>query len=130
MNNNREIYYEWIIKAQEDEVSIKAILKNNSGSPSTACFLSQQMAEKYLKSLIVFKKMEISKIHDLLKLADILKEVVSNIFDLEEEMIVLNKYYIVTRYPADLPEGFSWDDAQKAFECAVKIKEFVLKEIA
>jgi len=37
---------EWIKKAGEDELSINAIIKNEGGAPSTACFLSQQAAEK------------------------------------------------------------------------------------
>lgn len=44
----RPNWREWWQKAAEDELSIQAILKEN-GAPSTACFLAQQMAEKYLK---------------------------------------------------------------------------------
>ena len=43
---------EWIAKAKDDELSIKAIIKEKA-APSTVCFLSQQMAEKYLKALLI-----------------------------------------------------------------------------
>jgi len=46
---------EWFAKAEEDALSIRAILKEG-GASSTACFLSQQLAEKYLKGLLVFLK--------------------------------------------------------------------------
>ena len=36
---------------------------------------------------------------------------------------------IETRYPGDFPEGFSWKDADDAFNSAERIKEFVLKKL-
>ena len=46
MRRNELLAEEWIRKAIDDEKSIKAVLRNESGTPSTACFLFQQMAEK------------------------------------------------------------------------------------
>ncbi len=63
----RNIVTEWFAKADDDEKSIRAILKEG-GAPSTACFLSQQIAEKYLKGLLVFLGKSFPKIHDLLGL--------------------------------------------------------------
>lgn len=68
MANDRESnHLNWFGKADEDEISAQAVLKN--GSPSTACFLSQQIAEKYLKALLVFSNKPFPKIHDLTVLA-------------------------------------------------------------
>ncbi len=39
------------------------------------------------------------------------------------------KLYIEARYPGDFPEGFSWRDAQEAFDAAMRVKDFVLSKI-
>jgi len=58
-------YREWIKKAEEDLISLESLLKHKDGSPATGCFLAQQTAEKLLKALIVYKELELEKIHDL-----------------------------------------------------------------
>lgn len=120
---------EWIKKANEDELVCKSILKHKDASPSSVCFFSQQMAEKYLKVLLIFHQKSFPKVHDLKRLATLVEPFEANIFDLENEFNVLNKYYATTRYPGDFPEGFSWVDATQAFEAAKIIKEFILNYI-
>lgn len=66
-SNSRDNVQEWLKKASEDQISIEAILKGK-GAPSTACFLSQQMAEKCLKGFLVFHEKHFPKVHDLLQL--------------------------------------------------------------
>lgn len=123
---NSSTIQKWIEKAREDESVIVSILKHKDASPAIACFHAQQMAEKFLKILLISEKGEIEKIHDLLRLATIIESSVENIFDLENELTLLNKYYIATRYPGDIPEGFSFKDAKEALLAAESIKEFVL----
>ena len=120
---------EWIKKANEDELACESILKHRDAPPSPVCFFSQQMAEKYLKALLIFHQKSFPKVHDLKRIATLIEPSEPTIFDLEEEFNVLNKYYATTRYPGDFPEGFSWRDAEEAFESAQKIKEFVLEKI-
>lgn len=124
---SRKAHSEWIEKADEDELSIEAILKGG-GAPSTACFLSQQMAEKYLKGLAVSQKIPFPKIHDLLALETLLMECQPNISQIHGDLELLNRYYIETRYPGDYPQ-FSLEEGQKAFEAALRVKEFVLSKI-
>ncbi len=125
MRGSKEVVELWFSKANDDELNIKSILKHRDGTPSAACFLSQQMAEKYLKGLLVFEKNELVKTHHLIKLKEIISDVVPDINMIHNEASILNDYYIETRYPGDFPE-FSWDDAEKAYAAAKKIKEFVL----
>ena len=124
-NNPETNYLEWFVKAEEDELSIETILKGD-GSPSTACFLSQQMAEKYLKGLLIFRGISFPKVHDLLELETILLGDFPEIKNLHEEFKNLNRYYIQTRYPGDYPK-ISFEEAQTAKESAASIKDFVLK---
>ncbi|MFH1838084.1 MAG: HEPN domain-containing protein [Candidatus Kuenenbacteria bacterium] len=120
-------YKEWFKKANEDELSAESILKEKS-VPSAVCFLSQQMVEKYLKGLLVLNHKKFFKVHDLLQIESLLLEVEPEIKNYEKELDLLNRYYVETRYPGDFPEFF-WDEAEKAFEAAKKIKEFVIQRM-
>lgn len=129
MSDKSETNYEnWLKKAEEDELSINAIL-NNGGSPSTACFLSQQVAEKCLKALIVFYNKDFPKIHDLNELETIILALEPDIKSLHQELSKLTIYYIETRYPGDYPE-FTFEEAKQAFEAAKRVKDFILKKIS
>ena len=123
-----KLYLEWIKKAEEDELSIRAILKGG-GAPSTACFLSQQAAEKYLKCLLSFHRKPFPKTHDLLDLASLLMPHEPNLSGIRKDLNLLNRYYIETRYPGDFPD-FTPQECREAFESALRVKEFVLKQTA
>lgn len=127
-NQNELIVEEWFKRAEEDELSIGAILEEEGGAPSTVCFLSHQMAEKYLKAFLIVKKREFPKIHLLDRLLELCINIDSDFEQLKIEAVALNDYYIDTRYPGDYPQ-FSFKQAREAFEKALKIKEFVLKKI-
>jgi HEPN domain-containing protein len=125
-------YQEWLEKALDDELSAISIVKHKDGSPNTACFLAQQMAEKCLKGLLVSYEILPPKTHDLVKLKNLFFEkgtTVSVGKDFENDIAVLNRYYIETRYPGDYPE-FHWGDGEEALESAKRVKRFVLDEIA
>lgn len=126
--NKKIIIGRWFVKAQDDELSANSILTHRDGAPSVVCFLSQQIAEKSLKALVIFFDLELEKVHDLIKLSSLIKNNVSGLTEIEEDSKLLNRYYIETRYVGDYPE-FSWEDAEKAFEAATKIKNFVLEQI-
>ncbi len=123
-----KLHLEWIKKAEEDELSIRAILKGG-GAPSTGCFLSQQMAEKYLKCLLSFHRKPYPKTHDLLDLASLLMLHEPSFSRIRKDLNLLNRYYIETRYPGDYPE-FTPQECREAFESALRVKEFVLERIA
>ena len=119
---------EWIKKAIDDELNARSILTHRDGTPSCACFLSQQMAEKYLKAFLVHKKKWFPKIHPLDKLVELCGKLDSSFEELKESAIFLTEFYVPVRYPGDCPE-FSWRDAEEAFEAAERVKDFVLNKI-
>ncbi|KKP79749.1 MAG: hypothetical protein A2271_00395 [Candidatus Moranbacteria bacterium RIFOXYA12_FULL_35_19] len=128
-DNQKQIINEWLEHSQEDENNIIALLEDRDVSPSLVCFISQQMAEKNLKALLLFYSGDYPKIHDLTKLGNLISVFDKQIIDCKEYFITLNPYYIGVRYPGDFPEGFSWDMAEEAYEATKKIKEFVLGKI-
>ncbi len=115
-------YQEWFRKAAEDELNARSILTHRDGAPSGVCFLSQQAAEKYLKSLLIFYKKQFPKIHDLIELETLLLAELPKIKNLHQDLTILNRYYIETRYPGDYPE-FNWQDAEEAFAAAQKVRK-------
>lgn len=124
---NKRLVNRWLTKAGEDELSL-LVLTKEGGAPSTACFLAQQMAEKYLKALLVHENIPFQKVHDLLELESKLIESNANISEIHEELTELNGYYISTRYPGDFPE-FNARKAQQAHQAARKVKEFIMQKL-
>lgn len=91
------------------------------------CFFFQQSAEKYLKAYIVRYDLEFRKIHDLVELLKICSGHNRSFSFLLEECRFLNTLYVDTRYPVHWPAMVSKEEALKAQEAALKIKDFVEK---
>lgn len=120
----------WIDFAGEDLLVAELTLKE--GINNQVCFHSQQCVEKVLKGFIIFK----GKIHPQShKLADILSKIPKSPFDdLRDEILLLDRFYISTRYPdalpGMLPEGLpSEKDAREALNIARKVFEIARKEL-
>lgn len=125
-NNLSQYVQEWFDKAGDDELSIRALIDYENGAPGTVCFLSQQMAEKYLKGLMAYKGEPFKKVHDLVELSSVVfKGLDKGDSELLEAASYLNRFYIETRYPGDYPD-FNWDEARKSFSAAEEIKKKVL----
>ena len=112
---------EWVAYAEEDFITAKEGLERSTPLLLTACFHSQQCAEKYLKALLVFKDVYFPKTHDLLTLDMICGE--AGIFTgiPKERFAELSKHAVRTRYPGrqPIPEA-----AQEAFEIAAEVRKF------
>lgn len=119
---------EWIAKSMDDYKSAKVVLKEG-GYYGTTCFLSQQIAEKCLKGFLVFYNKKIKKIHDLVKLLNECKEIEKDIDKLKDECVLLNDYYIETRYPLDSPIDYSKNEAKQALNAVEKIMNYVLEKV-
>ena len=119
----------WFRRADDDLNAAEAILKNLKLSSNLACFHSQQVAEKYLKGFIAHNDFHVRKIHDLLSLLEECVKIDFSFGILQDDMLFLSQFYIETRYADDYFE-FSRDEAQKAFDAALHIKEFVLQKVS
>ena len=126
--NNLAYAKEWFHRADEDELSCAALLKDKI-SPGNVCFLAEQCAEKYLKGLIISTNKEFEKIHDLNKLANLLKGDFPKIAVIMDDLYFLNKCYISSRYPGGFTEIAEWPQAEQAVEVAKKVKKFVLDQV-
>lgn len=118
---------DWLVRAAED-IQVAKILIKEEGLPNSVCFHSQQAGEKYLKAFLAFQGKNVRKVHDLNALLTLCGEIDKSFSELKPEVDYLNKFYIETRYPADIP-SFTTNEAEKAVETALRIKEFVLSKI-
>lgn len=119
-------YEKWFKKAEDDLFVIKHILTLKDAPANICCFHSQQAAEKYLKAYLIGKNIVFPKTHDLELLVKLAIRVNPVFNDILANAISLINYAIVPRYP-DLLDDLTIADAEKAYQDALTIKEFVLK---
>jgi len=127
-SSRNKLTKEWLNKANDDELSVKAILKEE-GAPSTVCFLSQQMGEKYFKAFLIFHQRTFPKIHHLDRLLELCIGVDDSFKELKDNVVLLSDYYIETRYPGGWTEEWTWKEAREAFNSVSEIKKFVLDKL-
>ena len=96
---------------------------------STIAFLSQQVAEKCLKALLVFYDIEPLRTHDLTNLLDACAKIKPELEELRDACETVTGFYIEVRYPPDIPD-YTRLEIQESFDCATKIKDKVLPLIA
>ena len=117
----------WYDQSREDLKSAKILLDNERYY--MVCFVSQQIAEKALKSVIYLNKEDLVLGHSIKKLADWAGQYDDTFKELGKEIAILDSYYIPTRYPNGLPDSipaevFSSSSAQKTYKLAkITIKE-------
>ena len=123
----------WFEQALEDLISAKILFENKRYY--LVCFLSQQIVEKALKSVIYFNKEDLVLGHSVKKLADWAGTFDKRFKKLGEDVSILDSYYIPTRYPNGLPEGIpaeifnkkSANDALELVETTIEIVKSYLK---
>jgi HEPN domain-containing protein len=128
----KKLVSDWIVLAEKD-IKAAAIIIDEADLTNMVAFHCQQAIEKYFKALIAEYEKPLLKIHDLLKLYGIIKEV-KNLEINEDVLSEINEVYIEDRYPGVLgllPDGMPTEDEAKQFmEFARKIEAAVKKEIA
>lgn len=120
----------WLSFSQEDMKMAELALKEKIYNQ--VCFHSQQCVEKAIKGLIVKSGHAHPQSH---KLADLVSAFTMTIFeDLKKDILLLDRFYIPTRYPdalpGMLPEGLpSREDAEEAIKIARIVIERATEEI-
>lgn len=114
---------EWIDKAEGDLVTAQRELRaRKNPNYNSACFHSQQCAEKYLRGFMVQKGISFHKIHDLRELSEGILESYPE-FDLISDLLAeLNPLAVATRYP-----GFNAtrEIAKDAVKAAQQVRTFI-----
>ena len=116
----------WFKKAESDLLVIKNNFAATEIPVDACCFHAQQAAEKYFKAYLISKQMTFPKTHDLQSLLNLCIGINPSFNKITEPAIRLTDYAISPRYP-DALDDLTIEDAKKAYEDAVKIKDFILK---
>lgn len=119
---------EWIGKAEEDLLFAEIGLKAGRGCPTSAiCFHAQQCIEKYLKSLLVWRRIDFPKSHDIGALLNMIGRPIGVAIDIKEQHR-LKAYATVTRYPGDY-EPITRVEAKRAVSMARRVRAAVRKRL-
>jgi HEPN domain-containing protein len=89
---------------------------------------SQQSVEKYLKAVILKYELKAFKTHDLVILIKTCESVEKGLLIFENDVAWLSSVYIESRYPDDF-EDIDKSDAERALKIAIKIEQFILKNL-
>lgn len=110
---------EWLNTAYQDILTIEEIIDNNLLT-NVAAFHAQQAVEKSFKAVIEENDLILPKIHDLIRLYNIIETYLN--FDIDIELLrEINEVYSDSRYPGELgllPNG------TPTLQDAARFKEF------
>lgn len=135
MNEQNRYYKEakrWLAQAEEDLTSTEILINNKRYY--LVCFLSQQIAEKALKAVIYNDGEDLVLGHSVKNLIERASKIAVKFKELEDNLPILDSYYILTRYPNGLPEGipadvFTQEAAKNALTLAKTVVEYAKEHI-
>lgn len=123
-DSKQKLAQEWFDAAMSDYQYAAIGLKEDHVFPQVA-FLSQQVAEKFLKGFLTLHAIEPPRTHDLTKLLDKCIKIKPGLEQLRDACEVLTGFYIEVRYPPDIPQ-YSKAEIQEAFDHATLVKEIIM----
>jgi HEPN domain-containing protein len=113
---------EWIQKAEEDWEAVRRLL--DSGTPEAVAdvvvFLCQQVAEKYLKAILVETGQEPPHTHNLGVLLDLATGSIPKLEAIRDDTEALGPFAVVFRYPG---EWATEAEARQAVAMARRIRD-------
>lgn len=124
---NKDLAKRWLSFAKDDLKIINSIIGEEVYH--LACFHAHQSVEKTLKGFIIFHKNCINKTHSLIELLNEAINIDNEFNKFREGCLILDRYYILTRYPdalpGTLPEGLpNKQRAEEAFKYAQEVFDF------
>jgi HEPN domain-containing protein len=118
---------EWIDKAEQDYQTAEAMSKKRKKPvPDVVGFHCQQCIEKYLKALLVLKKLDFPKTHDLLELLEIALKKEPFLEAFRADLRILNPFSVQFRYPG---EGATVEESRLAMKTARLLRKFLREKI-
>ncbi len=112
---------DWAEYAENDWEAAKLIFNSKKPSTTVTCYHAQQSAEKYLKAMLVAKKVDFPKTHDLSTINMIYNN--NGIFTgfSTESLTILTDHAVTARCPGDMP---TIGDAKESLEIARAVRKF------
>ena len=117
-------FYDWIYHAWLDRLSAQ-VLMNNKELYLVAAFHCQQCIEKGLKGYLLFKSGRLPDGHNLTWLCKQAALLDDSFIGWIDESAVLNRYYIETRYPADIPLELDGNGCRALVDMSLEIMDYI-----
>ncbi len=127
-NTDSKRYYDWLFHAYQDLLAAKVLIKDKRLYDSVV-FHCQQAMEKSLKGYLLYKTRRLFDGHNvtwLCKQAAMLDEGFKQWIG---KSTSLNRYYIETRYPADIPTDISLETAMEILDATEELMEHSCQQI-
>ena len=125
---DKDLILDWIRHAKNDLISAHILFEDSYPKQTEiAAYHSQQCAEKALKAFLVFNDIEPPRIHNLIKLLDLCRDIDKSFLELTTECKRLDPFGSAARYPNELVTDdaiarTAIEDAQKVYDfCTAKI---------
>ena len=124
-----ELAKKWLSKAKEDLLWAEASFKDDFYA--SACFVTQQVAEKSLKAYLFSKRQELIKTHILPRLLKNCLKFNKDFEELKTACEILSLYYTEARYPDDVDTSAfnTKEKAKEAIDLAREVLDFIDKSI-
>jgi len=121
-------YYDWLDRAEEDMYAASVLMKEDN-CYLTCAFHCQQAIEKALKAYVLFKSTRLLDGHNLTWLCRQAIRYDKKFIQWLDESASLNRCYIETRYPTDIPFEFGYEQMISAYNMAREMYAFICEEI-
>ncbi|MDO5560412.1 MAG: HEPN domain-containing protein [Oscillospiraceae bacterium] len=127
-DNDSRRYFDWLFHANLDYLAAKNLLQDTRCFNSVA-FHCQQCIEKALKGYLLFKKHRLYDGHNLTWLCKQASQCDEHFEQWVSKSSTLNRFYIETRYPADIPLDIETDTINSLLESTTQMLEFITEQI-
>ena len=129
MKTPKETARRWLAQAEHSLSTTRVLLE--SGIWADTCFHAEQTAQLALKAFLYWRGRRFVNIHSIRTLALECAKEDAGFLAFEDYGIILDRYYLATRYPDVLPEpaipfeSFTQQEARQALSYASEIVETV-----
>ena len=121
-------YYDWLFHAYQDLLAAKTLIEDSRLYEPTV-FHCQQAIEKSLKAYMLFKTHRLFDGHNLTWLCKQAAMLDSGFTKWIGKSTLLNRFYIETRYPADIPVEIDRHLAEDILAATEEMTDFVCDTI-
>ena len=123
---------QWLDRAREDLQVARLVLQE--GHFAHTCFLAQQCIEKTLKAYLLARANSYPRVHKLVDLLAECEALDSTFATYRVDCIIVDQYYIPTRYPDGVPGGLPGGlpgetEAREALNAADEVFRFVAPQL-
>ena len=127
-DNDSRRYYEWLDRAQADLQSARLLIAGG-GDMNIVVFHCHQVAEKALKGYLLFRSRRHYDGHNITFLVRRAIKLDRDFNQFLADSPPLNRYYIETRYPTDIPFQIDINAVRNVFRFSEKIYQTIASKL-